>query len=233
MRMRRRTGSTAVRLVVTRPRTAARCSSSAALDTEPVKVDEPRKAALRTAALAARRQLRTGERAAASVTVVERLAALPELEQAEVVLLHAALAEEVDIGGLVGLLRERGARTLFPRVHGDALELVSTADLRTLELGYRGILEPVGPAVPADDVEVVILPGVAFDPHGGRLGQGGGHYDRLLPTLRPEVVRIGVCFACQVVPSVPREAHDEAVDLVVTERATYRPTRPRHPQPEH
>ena len=196
-------------------------------------MDEARKAALRAAALAARRQLRTGERAAASAAVVERLMRLPELEGPGVVLLHAALAEEVDIGGLVGPLRERGARTLFPRVRGDELDLVAAADLRTLELGYRGILEPVGPAVAAADVEVVVLPGVAFDPHGGRLGQGGGHYDRLLPTLRPHAIRIGVCFACQVVPSVPREAHDEAVDLVVTERAVYRPTEPRETDPEH
>lgn len=185
-------------------------------------MDTELKTALRAAALTARRALRTGEREAASGAVVERLLGLAELRTATPVLLYAGLSEETDIGALVAPLQARGARTLFPRVKGDRLELVAASDLRTLQLGYRGIQEPVGPAVDPATVRAVILPGVAFDPHGGRLGQGGGHYDRLLPRLPPDAVRIGVCFACQVVPEVPREAHDEPVDVVVTDRATYR-----------
>jgi 5-formyltetrahydrofolate cyclo-ligase len=187
-----------------------------------VGVEVDRKAALRAATLAARRALRTGERAEASLTVVGRLVALPELRRAEVVLLYAALAEETDVGAAVAPLRARGVRTLFPRVRGDRLDLVAASDLRTLQLGYRGIHEPVGPAIDPDSVDAVVTPGVAFDPHGGRLGQGGGHYDRLLASLPDDTVRIGVCFACQVVPRVPRDHHDLPVDLVVTDRAVYR-----------
>lgn len=181
-----------------------------------------RKAALRAATLAARRSLRTGERAAASKSIVERLMGLPELRAAKVVLLYAALAEEADIGAAVAPLREREVRTVFPRVRGEQLELVAASDLRTLQLGYRGIREPIGPAIDPSVVDAVLAPGVAFDPHGGRLGQGGGHYDRLLPTLPTTAVRIGVCFACQVVPDVPCDPHDLPVDLVVTDRAVYR-----------
>jgi 5-formyltetrahydrofolate cyclo-ligase len=187
-----------------------------------VSVELDRKAALRVAALAARRSLRTGERATASQAVVERLTGLPELRHAQVVLLYAALTEETDIGAVIAPLHERGARTVFPRVHGDRLELVAASDLRTLQLGYRGIQEPVGPAVDPATIDVVLVPGVAFDPHGGRLGQGGGHYDRLLATLPSGTVRIGVCFAAQVVPVVPRDDHDLPVDIVVTDRALYR-----------
>ena len=185
-------------------------------------MEPDRKAALRTAAVAARRTLRTGERAIASQAIVERLRVLPELREARVVLLYAALAEEADVSALIGPLHRRGARTIFPRVSGDRLELVAASDLRTLQLGYRGIREPVGPTVDAASIDAVITPGVAFDPHGGRLGQGGGHYDRLLSSMPGEAVRVGVCFACQVVPDVPREDHDLPVDLVVTERAVYR-----------
>jgi 5-formyltetrahydrofolate cyclo-ligase len=187
-----------------------------------VSVELDRKAALRVAALAARRSLRTGERATASQAVVERLTVLPELRRAQVVLLYAALAEETDVGAMIAPLHGRGARTVFPRVRGDRLELVAASDLRTLQLGYRGIQEPVGPAVDPAIIDAVIVPGVAFDPHGGRLGQGGGHYDRLLATLPSRTVRIGVCFAGQVVPAVPRDDHDLPVDLVVTDRALYR-----------
>lgn len=185
-------------------------------------MDVERKSSLRAAALAARRSLSPEERASASAAVVGRLLALADLRTASTVLLHAALREEVDVGAAVGPLHARGVRTLFPRVRGESLDLVATTDVRTLELGYRGILEPVGPAIDASVVDAVVLPGVAFDPHGARLGQGGGHYDRLLATLPDTAHRIGVCFACQMVPDVPRASHDAPVDVVITERATYR-----------
>lgn len=185
-------------------------------------MDDDRKGALRASALAARRELGRGERAMAAAAVCARLLALPELRDARTVLLYAAKPDELEVAGIVGPLHERGGRTLFPRVRGDDLELVAAHDLLTLQLGYRGIREPVGPAVDPDVVDVVVAPGVAYDPHGGRLGHGGGHYDRLLARLPESTVRIGVCFSCQVVPRVPREDHDAVVDLVVTERALYR-----------
>lgn len=181
-----------------------------------------RKRALRSAAAAARRQLTDRQRRAASSAIVERALALPELRSVRTVLLYAATPVEVDTSGLIEPLRHRGVRLLFPRVRGDALDLVAAADLATLEHGFRGIREPVGPRVDPEAVDVALVPGVAFDPCGGRLGHGGGHYDRLLARLRDDGVRVGVCFACQVVPRVPLEEHDEAVDLVVTEHATYR-----------
>jgi 5-formyltetrahydrofolate cyclo-ligase len=184
--------------------------------------DRGRKAALRGSAVAARRRLSRGERQAASSAVVDRIVSLPELRRAHTVLLYAALADEVDLGGLVGPLRRRGVRTLFPRVRGDHLELVAASDLLTLTLGYRGVQEPAGPAVDPEVVDAAFVPGVAFDLHGTRLGGGGGHYDRLLASFHEETLRIGVCFSCQLVPWVPREDHDEPVDLVITERALHR-----------
>jgi 5-formyltetrahydrofolate cyclo-ligase len=186
---------------------------------------DQRKQALRTTALAARRAMTNDERAIASIAIAERLLALPELAETRTVLLHAALRDEVDLAAVIGPLLARGVRTLFPRVRGTELELVAAADLRTLQLGYRGIMEPVGPAIDPTVIDAAIVPGVAFDPQGGRLGQGGGHYDRLLPRLPPDAVRIGVCFACQVVPAVPREPHDVPMHLVVHERRTHRATR--------
>lgn len=185
-------------------------------------MEQERKRALRAAALAARRQLSSRERADASGRVCDRLTHLAELRRVGAVLVYAGLAEEVDVAGFAAWLRAEGATTLFPRVRGDDLELVATTDLRSLKLGYRGIREPVGPVMDHRVIDVAIVPGVAFDPQGGRLGHGGGHYDRLLAKLDDEVVRVGVCFACQVVPTVPHESHDELVDVVVTDRATYR-----------
>lgn len=154
---------------------------------------------------------------------MERLLGLPELEGVGTMLLYAALREEVDVASLVAPLHERGIRTLFPRVRGERLELVAAADLLTLPLGHRGVREPTGRTVDPEVVEIALVPGLAFDLRGGRLGTGGGHYDRLLDRFPPRTVRIGVAFACQLVPRIPLEPHDESVHLVVTERSVHRP----------
>ena len=180
------------------------------------------KARLRSSAADARRRLTPAQRAEASAAIVDRLLRQPELQRPGHVLLYAAMPEEADLARAVGPLRERGVRTLFPRVRGEQLELVAASDLLTLQLGYRGVREPTGPRIDTEVVDVAVVPGVAFDPHGGRLGHGGGHYDRLLAQLPEDSLRVGVCFACQVVPRVPRLAHDEPVDVVLTERARYR-----------
>lgn len=151
-----------------------------------------------------------------------RLGTLPELRRARTVLLYAAVREEVDLGGLLSALRAAGTRTLFPRVRGRRLELVAAAELHALEVGFRGVREPVGPTVDPAVVDVALIPGVAFDPRGGRLGSGGGHYDRLLASLPDSTVRIGVGFTCQMVPRVPQEPHDQAMQLVVTEHTIHR-----------
>lgn len=87
--------------------------------------------------------------------------------------------------------------------------------------GYRGIREPARKE-PASEVDAAIVPGVAFDERGGRLGYGGGFFDRFLESLDPGVPVVGVCFDAQIVEEVPREPHDRAVDLVVTERRVIR-----------
>lgn len=180
------------------------------------------KSALRASVRAARASLSAEERSSASARLVSRLERMPELRRARTVVLYAATSDEIDPAGLLGHLVRRQARVLLPRVAGERLDLVTTSDLSTLRLGYRGIAEPVGIAVDPAVVEVAVLPGVAFDLAGGRLGQGGGHYDRLLARLPDTALRVGACFACQVVPRVPREDHDAPVDVVVTDRVTHR-----------
>lgn len=181
---------------------------------------------MRAATRTARRALSDAERHDASVRVVARLLGLPELAGARTVLLYAALREEVDLASLVAPLHEQGARTLYPRVRGTSLDLVAAADLRTLQLGHRGVREPAGRTVDPEVVDVAVVPGLAFDPRGGRLGGGGGHYDRLLRRFPARTVRVGVAFDCQLVPRIPIEPHDEPVHLVVTERSIHRSWQP-------
>lgn len=180
-----------------------------------------RKAALRRSVRDARRAMTPDQRHATSAAICSRLRLLPELLTVRVALVYAAANFEVDIETAAAELRRRGIRTLYPRVRGDDLDLVPVADTDRLVAGQRGIREPLGQSADPTLVDVVVVPGVAFDLRGRRLGQGGGHYDRLLPRIG-EALRVGVAFACQIVPRIPDEPHDIAMDLLVTDRMVHR-----------
>jgi 5-formyltetrahydrofolate cyclo-ligase len=91
--------------------------------------------------------------------------------------------------------------------------------------GFRGIPEPRpdAPPVSPQAVDWVLVPGVAFDVAGGRLGYGGGYYDRLLPAMRAGTPRVAAAFEAQIVAHVPRAPHDAGVDAIVTEARTIVP----------
>lgn len=184
------------------------------------------KASLRATTRAARRELDDVERQERSALAARHLLDLPELRHADTVLLYAATREEADPLMAWRPLVESGATVLFPRVRGDHLDLAAARDMTSLALGGFGILEPTGPVVAPTDVDVAVVPGLAFDRRGGRLGMGRGFYDRLLPQLRPDCLRVGFCFSCQVAVRVPMLEHDEGVDVVVTETAVHRMTAP-------
>ena len=97
-----------------------------------------------------------------------------------------------------------------------------------LQPGMWDILEPprerwLEPArqVKPQELDVVMVPGVAFDKRGGRLGNGAGYYDRLLQQVRSDTVLAGVCYQSQIIPFMPMESHDVAMDIVITEQAIY------------
>ena len=180
-----------------------------------------RKAALRRSVRDARRAMTPEQRREASGDVCSRLRLLPELLTTRVVLVYAAANSEVDIEPAAIELRRRGVRTFYPRVRGEDLDLVPVRDTDPLVAGHRGIREPVGQAADPTLVDAVVVPGVAFDLRGRRLGQGGGHYDRVLPRIG-DALRVGVAFACQVVPRIPDEPHDITMDVLITDRVVHR-----------
>jgi 5-formyltetrahydrofolate cyclo-ligase len=189
------------------------------------------KAALRRRVRAARAAVPPAMRAAWSAEICRTLASLPELG-CRAVLAYAATPTEVDVDGWLRMHLARGGHVYLPHVQGEHLDLFRVRDLDTdLEPGWRGLREPrahlrthpVDPAL----VDAAVVPGVAFDARGGRLGQGGGHMDRLLARLRPGTPIIGVAFSVQVLTGdaelVPMEDHDVPVEAVVTEQRIHRP----------
>lgn len=144
---------------------------------------------------------------------------LPEFAHVGTVLAYGASPEEIDPAVAVQALRARGVRIVYPRVEEPGtlgLHLVEAG--QSLQRGMFGILEPSAewPRVPAEDIDAVIVPGVAFDEGCWRLGYGGGYYDRLLPTLRFECARIGFAYDQQILETIPAEEHDVALDAIVT-----------------
>lgn len=180
---------------------------------------------LRAALDTRRRALPETERRDRSVAACDRLAGLPELAAAGLVALYAALPDEADPGPARDTLEHAGCRIALPRVT-DAGTLVMVAVDGELAPGYRGVLEPTGEPLPVDAIDVVVVPGVAFDRDGGRLGRGGGHYDRLLASVAGSTTSIGFAFSFQLIEHVPLLDHDQLVDVIVTDEEVVRRTGP-------
>ena len=136
-----------------------------------------------------------------------------DFAKAETVLMYWSVGREVDTHGFIEKWSGE-KRILLPVVAGDELELRLYEGLDRMKSGAFNILEPQG----ADfdnygSIDVVVVPGLAFDGGGNRLGRGKGYYDRLLCKL--SAVKIGVCRACQFVPAVPVELRDQKMDKVL------------------
>ncbi|GAB4281883.1 MAG: 5-formyltetrahydrofolate cyclo-ligase [Coriobacteriia bacterium] len=184
-----------------------------------------RKSEIRLKARAARRALMPEERAVAAAAVCLTVMALPEMRDVSSVLLYGAMPEEVDVTCIAREMRERGARVAMPRVAGPHdLTLHWIDDESELVEGSFGLREPRADAPRArlDEIEAIIVPAVAFDVEGWRIGLGRGYYDRLLARVADGVPTIGVAYDEQVFPAVPRAEHDRPVRILVTPTRTVR-----------
>lgn len=132
--------------------------------------------------------------------------------------LYCAIRSEVTTTAIFSAAVKAGKRVLYPRTTGDTLEFVAVESLEALVASRYGIHEPQsGASILLPEIDLIVLPGVAFDQEGIRLGYGMGCYDRALAEAdRPTLV--GLAYDFQVVPALPREKHDVPVNIVVTER---------------
>ena len=135
---------------------------------------------------------------------------------AHTLLLYSALPDEVPTKVLIDELVAQGKTVLLPRVISDTdMELRRYTGRQDLQPGAYGILEPVGELfTDYEKIDVAIVPGMAFDAEGHRLGRGKGYYDRFLSRV-PYIYRIGLCFSWQMVEQVPCDEHDILMDAVI------------------
>lgn len=162
-----------------------------------------------------RQRALTGSPAEASA-VINQLRQHPRFAAAHTILLYKALPEEIPTQGLLDELVSEGKTVLLPRVVNDTdMEVRCYSGKQHLQKGPFGIMEPTGALFtdyPA--IDLVIVPAMAFDQKGHRLGRGKGYYDRFLPLLK-NAYKIGICYPERLLEHIPTDAHDITMDEVI------------------
>jgi 5-formyltetrahydrofolate cyclo-ligase len=175
---------------------------------------------IRTRMRQVRKALPAAVRAERASRIHAALFELAEWKEASSVLVYASMRTEVDTGPVVERARAEGKRVACPRMSDDGAEL----DPRVWEAGVtpyeQGRLAPEPPPeahrMPLEQLELVIVPALALDPRGGRIGYGKGYYDRLLARI-PQVARVAVAFDFQLLAEIPETEGDERVHVIVTD----------------
>lgn len=176
------------------------------------------KARLRETLRAARRSLTPATRAAAAEAATAALIAAAEWRSARVVALYHAYGAELATTALRAAAHAAGKTVALPRLDPAGVTLRVVDAETPLTRSAQGVPEPAGdrPLLATGQPDLIVIPGLGFDREGGRLGHGGGHYDRLLARLPAACLRVGFAYDQQVVDQVPTEAHDIRLHALVT-----------------
>ena len=172
---------------------------------------------LRRQVRAQKKQYAAAQLAALSEEICSKVLRSVWWQKAGTLLLYYPLADEVDVRLLIQDAYKSGKRVLLPVCKGDDLELHLYEGEGSLFPGAFGIMEPMGPLFASQDyteIQLALIPGMAFDREGHRLGRGKGYYDRLLPKITAARLQ-GICFPFQVLDFVPTAVHDIAVQEVI------------------
>ncbi len=169
-----------------------------------------------------RSTIRSRKRAMTEEEIVSRSQALGELfaaseayRNARTIYGYMPYNQEVRTVPMLEQALRDGKRVAVPKCYGDEMKFIYMEDLSQVEKGYAGIPEPIADGPIADDeTALVLMPGLAFDPEGHRIGYGGGFYDKFL-AAEPNHPTLALCYEFQMLPRLETEAHDIPVDYVL------------------
>lgn len=185
-----------------------------------------RKRAIRKEANAARDALAIKDEL--SQAIHERLVSLPEYQKARTIMYYVDVRGEVRTRPFLPGVLGHDKRIVVPYCVDGELALFLLRDMSQLAKGMYQILEPkpelrdlAENKIAVRDLDLIVVPGVAFDRNGGRVGHGLGYYDKLLQHARRDTPLVGLAFECQMFPDIPAAANDIIMDKVVTEAAVY------------
>lgn len=151
-----------------------------------------------------------------SRSVIKRLMASPKMKAAKTVLMYYSLDDEVDTHDAVDVILKQGKTVLLPKVISETeMELRRYTGPQDLQDGFFNIMEPSGELFENyAEIDLAVVPGMAFDSRNNRLGRGKGYYDRMLPKLI-NAYKIGVCFDFQRLPGIPADENDICMDEII------------------
>lgn len=170
---------------------------------------------LRSEIRAAKRAMTEGQIAEKSRILTEKFLQTDAYRQAGAIYGYLPYNQEVRTVPLLEQALRDGKRVAVPKVYGEEMRFIWMDDLSKVEKGYAGIPEPVADApVAQEETALVLMPGLAFDPQGHRIGYGGGFYDKFL-AREPEHPTVALCYDFQMLPHLETEEFDKSVDLVI------------------
>ncbi len=183
------------------------------------------KGSIRQTILARRRALGADEKRSTSLLAQRALIGTREFAAARIIGLYAPVHNEVETAEVMREALASGKTVLFPTVCSGGLEFRKVADPSELRKGAFGIPEPcpLCPVHSPEEADLIVVPGVAFDIDGRRIGYGKGYYDRALHHLEGNGRLVGLCYDFQVIQEIPGEPHDVRMDMIITERRVIRP----------
>lgn len=164
-----------------------------------------------------------------SALLFERVCSLEQYKKADIILAYMSAGNEADTGAFVYGCIEDGKTVALPRVEkteggGRRLGVYTVKDpVEDTVPGFKGILEPdplKTRLLEPHEPDLAVVPGIAFDTSGNRIGYGAGYYDRLLPLLRTDCLKVGAAFEMQIADMLPAEQHDFRLDMIVTDERT-------------
>jgi len=167
-----------------------------------------------------RASLEVAEWKTASIAAQERLIGLPFFSRAKCIALYSPVKNEIGTELLFNKARYFGKKVVYPAVSGNDLIFIEVSDLDTLIPGPFGILEPdlKNSSYVKAKADIIVVPGVAFDLNGQRIGFGKGYYDRYLWTLPADHFFVGLCHDFQVLNSIPSDKSDVRMHSIVTDQ---------------
>ncbi len=185
-----------------------------------------RKNEIRTEVLIKRDKLEEKEHSIKSKQIMERLFGFANFLEAKTVLFYMNFKSEVATDDMIRRAIEHKKAVVLPLVDAKNKNIIplkiESLD-QDVQPGYHGIMEPITKRckqVPIEYIDLAIVPGIAFDERGGRIGHGTGFYDKFIPKLDATTRKVALAFECQIAAQIPMEPHDRYIDIIITEKRT-------------
>jgi len=160
-----------------------------------------------------------------SQAIQERFLDLPEFKNAQAIMLYFSIKNEAKTKGIIEKTLQLGKKVVLPVTNFENRKIVPTelGSLKELKKTRQGLFEPTGKnQVKTSELQLVVVPGIAFDTQGSRIGTGKGFYDSLLRRTTTKVPLVGLCFEENLEEALPKESHDVKMDIIVTDKKVIR-----------